>query len=158
HALYDEMGTDSPTAEQIQNYEPKADSLVLTKQILLSIMKEGESPADIVNDLEEGVKEISADAEYHFNPDYNPRDIVGDNYDNASERYYGNNDVGGPDPMHGTHVSGIIGADRSNNIGIKGIADNVRILAVRCVPDGDERDKDVANAIRYAVDQGAKVI
>ena len=61
-------------------------------------------------------------------------------------------------PFHGTHVSGIIGADRSNNIGMKGVADNVRIMTLRAVPDGDEHDKDIALAIRYAVDNGAKVI
>ncbi|MGZ3943091.1 MAG: S8 family serine peptidase, partial [Bacteroidia bacterium] len=74
------------------------------------------------------------------------------------EKYYGNNDCNGPSSLHGTHVAGIIGANRTNNIGIKGVADNVRIMAVRAVPDGDERDKDVANAIIYAVDNGAKVI
>ena len=61
-------------------------------------------------------------------------------------------------PMHGTHVSGIIAAARNNNVGMNGIADNVRIMTVRAVPDGDEHDKDIANAIRYAVDNGAKVI
>ena len=60
--------------------------------------------------------------------------------------------------MHGTHVAGIIAAKRNNGIGMNGVADNVRIMSVRCVPDGDERDKDVANAIRYAVDNGASVI
>ena len=64
----------------------------------------------------------------------------------------------GPDPEHGTHVAGIIAADRKNGIGINGIADNVRIMSVRTVPNGDERDKDVANAIIYAVDNGAKII
>jgi subtilisin family serine protease len=61
-------------------------------------------------------------------------------------------------PFHGTHVSGIIGAVRGNGKGIDGIADNVRIMTIRAVPDGDEHDKDVALAIRYAVDNGAKVI
>jgi subtilisin family serine protease len=60
--------------------------------------------------------------------------------------------------MHGTHVSGIIAGARNNGIGIDGIADNVRIMMVRAVPDGDEHDKDIALAIRYAVDNGAKVI
>ena len=83
---------------------------------------------------------------------------VGDNPNDPNERYYGNNHVKGPDALHGTHVAGIIAAMRNNNIGINGIADNVRIMVVRAVPDGDERDKDVANAIRYAVDNGAKVI
>ena len=60
--------------------------------------------------------------------------------------------------MHGTHCSGIIAAARNNNIGMDGIADNVKIMMVRAVPDGDEHDKDIANAIRYAVDNGAQII
>ncbi|MGB3196357.1 MAG: S8 family serine peptidase, partial [Saprospiraceae bacterium] len=74
------------------------------------------------------------------------------------EKNYGNNDVKGPDASHGTHVAGLVGAVRNNQIGMDGIATNVKIMSVRCVPDGDERDKDVANAIRYAVDNGATVI
>ncbi len=84
--------------------------------------------------------------------------IVGDNYDDINDRYYGNNDVMATDASHGTHVAGIIGAARNNGIGINGVADNVRIMAIRAVPDGDEHDKDIANAIRYAVDNGARVI
>jgi subtilisin family serine protease len=68
------------------------------------------------------------------------------------------NDVEGPDARHGTHVAGIIAANRKNDVGIKGIADNVKIMSVRAVPNGDERDKDIANAILYAVDNGAKII
>ncbi|HEU5290121.1 MAG TPA: S8 family peptidase [Cyclobacteriaceae bacterium] len=96
--------------------------------------------------------------EYGYNLDFNSRSIVGDNYANPEERFYGNNDVKGTGPVHGTHVAGIIAANRKNNIGMKGIADNVRIMAIRAVPNGDERDKDIANAIRYAVDNGALVI
>jgi subtilisin family serine protease len=97
--------------------------------------------------------------DYAFNPDFDPRKtIVKDNYADATERIYGNNDVEGPDPLHGTHVGGIIGAVRDNEIGMDGVAPNVKIMSVRAVPDGDERDKDVANAIRYAVDNGATVI
>ncbi len=77
---------------------------------------------------------------------------------NLADKFYGNNDVMGPAPMHGTHVSGIIAADRTNGKGANGVADNVRIMTVRAVPDGDEYDKDIALAIRYAVDNGAKVI
>lgn len=96
--------------------------------------------------------------EYDFNPEFDPREIVGDNYEDVSERFYGNNDVIGPDPGHGTSVAGVIAAIRGNEVGIDGIANNVRIMVVRTVPDGDERDKDVANAIRYAVDNGADII
>lgn len=84
--------------------------------------------------------------------------IVQDNYSDINDRYYGNNDVMAGSPMHGTLVSGIIAASRSNDIGTKGIADNVQIMALRTIPEGDEHDKDIANAIRYAVDNGAKVI
>src|SRR5690606_4261866 len=77
---------------------------------------------------------------------------------NHYEKGYGNNDVEGPDARHGTHVAGIIGANRKNSLGINGIADNVKIMSVRAVPNGDERDKDVANAIIYATDNGAQII
>lgn len=99
--------------------------------------------------------------ELHFayNPDFDPRStIVMDNYADQTERIYGNNDVEGPDALHGTHVAGIVGAMRNNGIGGDGVATNVKLMSVRAVPDGDERDKDVANAIRYAVDNGASVI
>lgn len=84
--------------------------------------------------------------------------IVGDNYANFNDRYYGNNNVMAGDHRHGTHVAGIIGAVRNNGIGMNGIADNVKIMMIRAVPDGDEHDKDIALAIRYAVDNGAKII
>ncbi|MDB4835080.1 S8 family peptidase [Cyclobacteriaceae bacterium] len=96
--------------------------------------------------------------DYYINPDYNSRTIVGDDPEDFTQTSYGNNDVEGPDARHGTHVSGIIAAIRNNGKGINGVADNVKIMSVRTVPDGDERDKDVALAIRYAVDNGAQVI
>lgn len=84
--------------------------------------------------------------------------IVGDNYNDINDRFYGNNDVMANTPFHGTHVAGIIAAKRNNGLGMDGVADNVQIMAIRAVPDGDEHDKDIALAIRYAVDNGAKVI
>ncbi|MFY7652386.1 MAG: S8 family peptidase [Chitinophagaceae bacterium] len=85
-------------------------------------------------------------------------DIVKDNYFNIKDKFYGNADVMGKSSMHGTHVSGIIGAVRNNQIGVAGVADNVQLMTIRAVPDGDEYDKDIALAVRYAVDNGAKVI
>jgi subtilisin family serine protease len=85
-------------------------------------------------------------------------EIVKDNEDDYNDRSYGNNDIMAGTPFHGTHVSGIIGAVRNNDKGIDGIADNVRIMMLRAVPDGDEHDKDIALAIRYAADNGAKVV
>ncbi len=112
----------------------------------------------IDKEFKEGKEHFSNELNYAFNPDFDSRKIVGDHYDDVNERIYGNNDVKGPDARHGTHVAGLVGAVRNNNIGMNGIADNVRIMSVRCVPDGDERDKDIANAIRYAVDNGASII
>ena len=95
--------------------------------------------------------------DYHLNINFNPREIIGDNVEELTLGY-GNNNVCGPEADHGTFVSGIIAANRTNEIGINGIASDVKIMALKVVPNGDERDKDVANAIRYAVDNGARVI
>lgn len=113
---------------------------------------------DIASELKESADYFEEKVKYSYNVDFKPRSIVGDNYGNINEKYYGNNDVKGHDPSHGTHVAGIIGANRNNDLGIKGIANDVKIMAIRAVPDGDERDKDVANAIIYAVDNGAQII
>ncbi|UHG92359.1 S8 family peptidase [Spirosoma oryzicola] len=106
---------------------------------------------------------IASDADIAYNPDYNPRKAVGDNPADPTERYYGGPtlQIGQSQQLavHGSHVAGIIAAKRGNGLGIDGIADNARIMTVAVVPaNGDERDKDVANGIRYAVENGAKVI
>ncbi|NLR92723.1 S8 family peptidase [Flammeovirga agarivorans] len=108
--------------------------------------------------IAEGVKYFQDQIEYNYNPELNTREIVGDDITDLKQKNYGNNKVMGPDATHGTHVAGIIGADRTNDLGIKGVADNVEIMVVRTVPNGDERDKDVANSIIYAVDNGADII
>jgi subtilisin family serine protease len=94
----------------------------------------------------------------HYNPDHNGRAIVGDDPNDFSDTNYGNNDVEGPDALHGTHVGGIVGAVRGNEIGYDGVAHDIKLMSLRAVPNGDEFDKDIALAIRYAVDNGAKVI
>ena len=97
--------------------------------------------------------------DFHLNLELDTRgDIVWDDISNPWEKGYGNNDVKGPVGSHGTHVAGIIAAERNNSVGIDGVADHAQIMAVRMVPNGDERDKDIANAVRYAVDNGAKII
>ena len=141
-------------------------NLIIGKNILskmISLGKDVSSFAELKTELtdqfQEAIDYYESKVKYQYNPEFNPRaDIVKDNYADSYERNYGNNDIKGPDALHGTHVAGIIGAVRTNNTGMKGVADNVRIMGVRCVPDGDERDKDVANAIIYAVDNGASVI
>lgn len=112
-----------------------------------------------MTDLTDAKKSLEGLVNYSYNLDFDPRSsIIKDNPEDLNDKFYGNNDVQGPDAGHGTHVAGIIGAARNNGKGMNGVADNVRIMSVRCVPDGDEHDKDVALAIRYAVDNGAQVI
>lgn len=114
---------------------------------------------NVLEQIEGDIKGSQDKLDYAYNTEFDPRKtIVKDNYNDPNEKYYGNNDYEGPDALHGTHVAGIIGAVRDNKIGMDGVAPNVQLMSVRAVPDGDERDKDVANAIRYAVDNGAKVI
>lgn len=128
------------------------------KESLVKAMKKTGSFLSLKKELKEAIDQLDGMANYQYNLEFDSRIVVGDNYANSHERFYGNNDVVGPDASHGTHVAGIIAAKRGNNVGLDGVADNVKIMVVRVVPDGDERDKDVANGIRYAVDNGAQVI
>ena len=109
-------------------------------------------------ELAEAKESYEGQLKYSLDLKFDPRSIVGDDYANTAQRDYGNRDVTGPDADHGTHVAGIIGAVRGNGVGMDGIAPRVQIMALRAVPNGDERDKDVANAIRYAADNGAHII
>lgn len=137
-------------------------------QILNSLVQDagnvGKTPKEIEEllrkEIEGALKHYESQATKHYNLDFDPRaEIVGDNYDNYNEKHYGNNHYEGPDASHGTHVSGIIAGLPHGNEAQYGVAHKVaKIMTVRAVPDGDERDKDVANAIRYAVDNGAKIL
>ena len=155
------LDTDELTADLLREVESKDEVISLGKGMLLTIYQNIGEDTDLdeaIKELGEGVKYFGDQITYTYNTEFDPRNIVGDNYDDLYETGYGNNDVEGPDARHGTHVAGIIGAKRNNGIGMDGIAGDVRIMSVRAVPDGDERDKDVANAIRYAVDNGAHII
>ncbi len=141
-------------------------SLALVINIAKNGLKSEEKEEVTVDYIRDAVEEglsgaidyFETQAEYHYNIDFNPRPIVGDDYSDPYQRDYGNNEYEGPDAFHGTHVSGIIAADRNNDLGLNGVADMAKIMTIRAVPDGDERDKDVASAIIYAVDNGASVI
>jgi len=148
------LGTDSLTPASVQALQPTGPEVQQARQVYLQLAANGITPAAV----HEAKEQTESAIEYGLNPSFNPRPIVGDNYADPSQRRYGNADVTGPDATHGTHVAGIIGAVRGNDVGVEGIAPAVRIMSVRTVPDGDERDKDVANAIRYAVDNGANII
>jgi subtilisin family serine protease len=145
---------DEPTVERVRALTAVRPDIAQAKQIFLQLADAGITPADIP-EAREAYEGLRA---YGLDPDFDARAVVGDDPENGLETDYGNGDVMGPDASHGTHVSGIIGAVRDNGVGIDGIAAGIQIMTVRAVPDGDERDKDVANAIRYAVDNGADVI
>ena len=148
------MGTDSLTRAKVTAYQPAGAEAQQAKMMWLRLADAGISAKEIT----EAREDIESKMKYGLNPSFDPRAIVGDNYANTAERNYGNADVMGPDAKHGTHVSGIIGGVRGTSDGVDGIATNVKLMMIRAVPDGDERDKDVANAIRYAADNGAHII
>lgn len=152
--------------DDLENYSATTDEAKKAKNVYLTVFKQmgfdaGSTNVSLMNDLSEytkGKKE-GLEAKLAPPPDYRALSIK-DNYSDFSDRFYGNNDIMGSDPRHGTHCSGIIAAQRNNGVGIDGIAGipDVKIMMVRTVPDGDEYDKDVALAIIYAVNNGAKVI
>jgi subtilisin family serine protease len=148
------MPGDSLTLETVTAFVPTSDTLTAARDIYLKLVGGGVTPEV----LDKAAKDVQDRLAYELNPQFNPRDIVGDDPTNLAQRAYGNRDVTGPDADHGTHVAGIIGAVRRGDSTSEGVASAVRLMSVRVVPDGDERDKDVANAIRYAVDNGAQIL
>lgn len=152
------MGTEDFKAEDVASYKSNDDEFNKLKSAIASAMTSGVPFDEIYNPIADGYKYYDVKVRYQLNPQFDARNIVGDNYEDYSDKNYGNTNVTGPEADHGTHVAGIIGASRTNDIGIKGVASDVELMILRVVPDGDERDKDVANAIRYAADNGAKII
>ncbi|MEO5510779.1 MAG: S8 family peptidase [Longimicrobiales bacterium] len=152
--LKKEVAPDTLSEARVAALRPLRKEVAQAQQLYLQLAANNITPVMVKEEL----KRLQGDLEYGLNPDFNPRPKVGDNYENVDERKYGNNSVVGPDASHGTGVAGIIGAIRDNGIGVDGIAPAVKLMVVRTVPDGDERDKDVANAIRYATDNGANII
>ena len=132
-----------------------------SKMVMTQILTNAGPTFDPEAELEDYRESVYDQFNYNLNKEYDGRKIVGDNPEDIKNAHYGNNVVFGPDKekaLHGTHVAGIIAQIRGNNLGGDGVTNNVEILTVRAVPDGDEYDKDIALAIRYAVDNGAKVI
>lgn len=120
---------------------------------------ESKSVNDAKNTINESLDDINNWLDVRLNKEFKGRK-TGDDPDDFSQKIYGNNNV---KPIHetethGTHVSGIIAAERNNGIGMNGVANNVEIMPIRTISHADEYDKDVALAIRYAVDNGAKII
>lgn len=160
-----EMNKDVFTNDDVEKFQPSTSKGKQAKLGYITCLKIfGADQGDvtntaIMNDLNEFIDGKKQTIEEKTNqPEDYRKEVINDDYLDFNDRYYGNGDVMGASPLHGTHVSGIIAAQRNNDIGINGIADNVRIMMIRAIPEGDEYDKDIALAIRYAVDNGAKVI
>jgi len=157
------LGTEDYSAEELAAIIDPSDDEQKNIAVLTQMLSYGGSIPEFMVRLNGGIDYYDGRMKNHFNMDTDFRGVLNDNPYDITDTSYGNNDVDGPNPkkedaLHGTHVAGIIAAQRGNGIGMDGIAQNVEIMVVRAVPDGDEYDKDVALAIRYAVDNGAKVI
>lgn len=148
-----DMGRDEISAEDLENYKPKSTELVTAKTMVYTLDKIGFDKI-----AEEALEQMNKYLDFHLNTEYDARELIGDDIHDLSDRNYGNNNVEGPSADHGTFVSSLIAADRDNSLGVEGIANNAEIMCLRAVPDGDEYDKDIALAIRYAVDNGAHII
>ena len=148
------------TLEEVKAIPATETSLSQAKAVFTQVLSQS-SKADFDKQIEEFKDYIYGQVNYNLNVDFDGRKIVGDNPDDLKDTKYGNNNVVGPEPKeakHGTHVAGIVAQVRSNNKGGDGVTNNAQIMTLRAVPNGDEYDKDIALAIRYAVDNGAKVI
>jgi subtilisin family serine protease len=148
-ALQNENFTD----EELEAFETEDADMLRAKAMVKEFRSTG---LDKV--LVEMMDHIDENLDYNLNVEFDAREVAGDDIYDINDRDYGNNNVEGEKADHGTFVSSLIAATRGNGIGIEGIANNVEIMALRAVPNGDEYDKDIALAIRYAVDNGANII
>ncbi len=152
-------GSANPSVEQVEAIPAETKEDKDMKRIVKYIaMTGGVENSPIMSQLKEAETQLATMVNFNLNKEFDPRKLVGDNYENMNEHFYGNNEVYSMNVDHGTHVAGIIAAVRNNDLGVNGICEKAVIMTIKVVPNGDERDKDVANAIRYAADNGAKVI
>ncbi|MEO7767712.1 MAG: S8 family serine peptidase, partial [Ferruginibacter sp.] len=154
-----DLGKAEYNCSDLEKYTTTDENAIRTKALLIQLCKS--NPGDDISNrqlIDEFDGQIRKGDAGNTVPEEYRKEIVKDDETNINDRFYGNNDIMAGTPFHGTHCSGIIAAVRNNKKGIDGIADNVRIMMVRAVPDGDEHDKDIATAIRYAVDNGAQII
>jgi len=158
-AIQKHLNKENYTIEDLNGIVTTDPDLTKSKMIMTRILTN--AGPTFRAEIEDYGKYVYDQLNYNLNKEFDGRKVLGDNPEDITKTKYGNNVVYGPDKeeaLHGTHVAGIIAQVRGNGIGGDGVADNVEIMAVRAVPDGDEYDKDIALAIRYAVDNGAKVI
>ncbi|HET8735700.1 MAG TPA: S8 family peptidase [Pricia sp.] len=154
------LGKDSYTKKDLAGIKTEDAAMQQNIGILTQMLTYEESIEAVLEQVEKGIAYFSDQLNYNYNVDFSGRESVGDNPYDLNDLGYGD---GNPQSRaegedHGTHVAGIIAAERNNGKGADGVANNVEIMAIRAVPNGDEYDKDIALGIRYAVDNGAKII
>ncbi|GGW43777.1 S8 family peptidase [Arenibacter certesii] len=154
------LGKDTYTKKDLATIKPENEAMMGNVGILTQMLTIKDSISEVLKDLNNGITYFSDQLNYNLNVDFNGREIVGDDPYDITDTNYGD---GNPqsrleDESHGTHVAGIIGAERNNGKGANGVANNVKLMSIRAVPNGDEYDKDIALGIRYAVDNGARII
>lgn len=160
-AVAKHLGKEVYSKEDVNAITTEDEALLQSVGVIKQMMGYGSSIADVKEQIKGGIDHFAGSLNSHLNMTKDFRSVLGDNPNDISDNVYGNNVMWGPDKdeaLHGTHVAGIIAAERNNGKGMNGIAHNVEIMNVRAVPNGDEYDKDIALAFRYAVDNGAKVI
>lgn len=159
-AMQNLTGKEDYTLEDLKAATSTFDFVNSQKDMAMKILGSGSSMEEQLAQLEPAVDYYTSQVNAYYNLEFNGRAKLNDDGYSMDTKVYGDNNVKdqGDDEIHGTHVSGIVLADRNNNLGVNGVADNALLMAVRVVPNGDEYDKDVALGIRYAVDNGAKVI
>ncbi len=152
--LKDYLETDELTEDKVKAIDTEDAKVLDAKEKYLAGLHSGNKR------LKRFKNYVDAQLNHYYNVDFDGRAVVGDNPDDWNDRNYGNPNVKPvkEDEAHATHVAGIIAAVRNNGTGMNGVADKVLIMPIRAVPDGDEYDKDIALGIRYAVDNGAKII
>ncbi len=159
-AVKNYLGKDSYEKSDVMGIKSEDQELQQQLAVLKQMYSFEESIPDVIETLNGGVKYFTEQLNYHYNISFDGREPVGDNPYDIMDLGYGNGnpDARFEDESHGTHVAGIIAAERNNGLGANGVANNVEIMSVRAVPNGDEYDKDIALALRYAADNGAKII
>ena len=154
------LGKDNYSKKDLTEIKTEEETMQRNVSILMQMLSIKDTIPEVLSELKDGIKHFTDQLNYNLNVDFDGRKLVGDDPYNLDDKGYGN---GNPknrvdDESHGTHVAGIIAAKRNNGLGANGVANNVEIMSIRAVPNGDEYDKDIALGIRYAVDNGAKII
>ena len=159
-AVKKQLGKTNYTKKDVSGIKPETEEMQRHIAVLMQMYTFADSIPEVLDELNNGIKHFTEQLNYNLKVDFDGRKVVGDDPYDLLDTSYGN---GNPqnrveDESHGTHVAGIIAAERNNGKGANGVANNVAIMSIRAVPNGDEYDKDIALGIRYAVDNGAKII